>query len=766
MDKELADDVRKGEILRFDDRKKMEHRRILYDRFRIAQSIAMVIVIIFSIVLIIISASNSRGQEKLVELGSATFFISRILQSLMKEATASIQYCAVPFNHLPDREMEEFICRYQEETLDYIFAASLQAEKCSVCGSIQGALDLEFLRQLQLNVLRRFYSPLECFLFYVRFMMEVSEVMSLFLGESINEVSALVLWEANLGKTLAVFPQLLTGLASGNLPQERLQFVYQKVSEGLFGLSYLKRYSFILDPSHPGWKEYYWSAVEPSYASGEIVLGEIDVTLNSQVETNELSPEEAIEAISSIYDDLLTKVANDEPWKERSTIYYTSEWLGIGSCVLGCLVLILGLYSALQILCFSTRFVLERENLERVSQSIERIEYFVNCLFELNQKGALYVQDMVRKEIVFTPIEREFFEMSSKFCMALCYIPTGIHSFREKILAQNKIQEAAASVSPLDNFMEGEGGSFGSPSPKGRFVPGRGDRNPFSSQPSPQKPWSTEFDMGNTNSTESSTLSFIPYEKEMAQVTTRATFVLADLSFLFNDFTLARSKAIAESTSQLIISLCRYIEDCKGHYVGVSGSTFIGMFSGGDVEEESVLFLLAIQRRLISLYPGLRCALVARKVSQMILKSPQVKAFITESQVLKIAGLLFRTARLYDSTFVVDAVTFVQINTQYFSKVALERVGFDSSATDDEVVNVYELAPTNTFPWIKTWNEAFDQFHNNNFEEAELLLRSWGASNGTNSKGYKRFLSIVKARQKVTYLVAPPNQLDLDFVSA
>eukprot|EP00796_Vickermania_ingenoplastis_P009266 gene9266-6515_t len=743
--------------------KKREAKRIKYDRFRFVVAIALIIVVALSASIFGICISQMVEVMKFKHKASVEFRLSQVLAALLYETTASVKYVDATTNTAPDRVTQAHIEKYQLATREALTEAASSSNECDICPDVLGVVDLESLLYAQRNVIRRSYTPLACLNAYRGVIQSLSEAMNYFLGYTLREGVVDIVWFQNILLGVRSVGMIVPGIMNGDISQDLLKAMYYDVSTCIVSLDNVNSNAYALEANKPEWKTSYTEAVTPPYDGGQAVLDQIDVDLSGiKVEESSYTVEETLEKLSEIYSQLLDKLNKEEPWKKYSvTLEIVTLITTIAIILLSCAAIVLLLYSALSIIWVSPESLYGMRHQERVDSSLERMEFFVDRVYDLDLEGVVYSAQRSAVSKSVTSAERDLLRLAPKLIQVLAFINASIYPFRKNFLqhADDAVEVAVdddvgvkeASLNPLDRDTK-------QPLSSTEVVPHRGLNGEVEGG-------SLESPTGIiSQSGAGTTLTDLAETKLVSQA---VCFLLVDISCFFQEITPETSKVIPIDVSNFMSMLLKLVKASNGNYVATAGSTVITAFNELDVQDAEntcVMVLVSMQQHILPVHPKIRCAVISSVVPQGIIGSPSLKTYLTDGDVLHLGELLLRIARLHDATFVVDTVTFMKIDTQYFYKLALEQVGIEEEDMHN-TTTVYELVPHGKDTSAYLWNEAFDQFHAGEYDQAKEKLKVWRQQHGA-TLSWRRFYSLLNAKPQprpITFLFASGDNFEPEF---
>lgn len=739
--------------------KEGEEKRIRYDRFRVAASLALIIVVAFAATILGMCVKELVEVTSFRSKASVEFRLSRVLVALINETTASVQFVKAADNTKPDRVLEAEIEAYQTATREAFTEAASSNDDCEICPNVLGTVDLESLLYAQRNVLRRSYTPLNCLLAYRNVVKSLTETMNYFLGYTLRDGIVDIVWFQNILLGVRSVGMIIPGIMSGDITLELIKSMYYDVSTCIASLDNVDSSSYSLILSAEGWRNDYTTAVTPPYNGGVAALNGIEVDLTGMTVVEDKSTvEKTLEDLTNIYKALLDKLEKDEPWRKYSISLQVVTIVTSGlAIVLSVAAIIILLYSALSIIWVSPESLYGMRHQERVESSLERMEFFVDRVYDLDLDGVAYAAQRSAESKSITSAERDLLRLAPKLIQVLAFINPNIYTFRQNFLLNNN-EDSAVHIAVAGD-MNGDTESL----------------NPFGTQKLVAAENYESTSTGKRNSAAASSVVILPNQENAVSssltdtklVSQSVCFILADISCFFNEVTPETSKVTPIDISNFMALLLKLVKANGGNYITTTGSVVVTAFNESEVQDAEntcVMVLVSIQQHILSSFPKIRCAMISSIVPQGIIGSPSLKAYITDGDVLTLGELLIRIARLHDATFVVDSATFMKIDTQYFYKLALEQIGIDERDLGS-TTTVYELVPHGRDASSYLWNEAFDQFHAGDFDQAKEKMRLWRHQHGA-TVSWKRFNSLLNAvpqPRPVTFLFASGDNFEPNF---
>lgn len=756
LDTEETSDKERERVLKAQQR---EQKRIKYDRFRVIAALFLIVVVAFCATCVGICVVDVMESRMYQHRAAVEYHLSLILLNLIEETTASVQYVENSENVEPDREEEAYIQKYQTSTQEAITIASDSSNGCEICSSVLGLVDLENLLFIERNVLRRTYTPLSCLTSFKSVTTGLSRAMNYFLGYTLRDGVVDIVWFQNILLGVRSVGMIVPGIMQGDISQDLMQSMYYDVSTCLAALDNINSNSYALSVVDEDMQTSYQNAVNDAYTSGQAVLDKIDVDMTgiSVVQTS-MSPLEALQSLEKSFRGLLDALEDSEPWlKNNLTLDIVTLITCAVAILLSIVCIVLLLYSALSIIWVSPESLYGMRHQERVDSSLERMEFFVERVYDLDLEGVEYAAQRSAESKSITSAERDLLRLAPKLINVLAFLNPNLYTFR-----QNWIKDSQSSdivLAEEESISEQATNPFGAGALQAIEVDRGTDSGP-----------SMDDRMSNAST------MIVPQRDDGLMITGLAEtklvsqsvcFILVDISCFYDEVTPETSKILPVDISNCIAQVMKLVRASGGNYITTTGSIVITAFNEAEVhdaENTCVMVLVSIQTHILPTYPGIRCAVISSIVPQGIIGSPSLKTFLTDGDVLHFGELLIRIARLHNATFVVDTGTFMKIDTQYFYKLALEEVGIEESDTAS-TITVYELVPHGRDTSAYLWNEAFDQFHAGEYDQAKEKLRLWERQHGT-TKSWKRFYSLLNAKPRprpVTYLFSSNSSFEPDF---
>lgn len=765
--------------------KKQEKKRINYDRFRAIISITLLGIIACSAICVGFAGKSAATESGYRSKAKVGFYMSNILRALGREITYSVSYVVNTSSSIPDRVFSDELAAYQVATQDAIAAASSASYGCSLCTRILSMIDMQHLLFVQTRVKRRTFNPMECLRAYQSIFETIIETLSFFVGYALPSGAENLLWLQELVSATQAVGMLAPATMDGNLYTNALaQEMYSGVSSSVSLLNSVNRNSFMLNISYQDELLAYQKSVEGVMMKTIEVFEQIDVDLSGITVVNgEYSPEEALQEIDAIYGSLLEEFTNERNEGNRfialSTVTVTTNVIVV---VLALLTIGILLYAALSIIWVSSEYRYNLRHEERFKSSLERMEFFVDRVYDLDMEGVTLAAQKSAESKSITSAERDLLRLAPKLIQVLAFINPNVYSFRKKFMKEDK-KTINVFFSEDKKPIEGDGSGETHPRyQEGAAVPVRIDINEQDhsgpSQPTPN-PLAVP---GVTAPPAPAPAAAVAHKRvpptikaeaggiqitgltETKLVAQSVCFLLVDISTFYDEVTSETSKTRPLEISNVLSQLIQCVKNGGGEYIATVGSIVVTAFNEADVpdaENTSVMVLLSIEQKLLGNYPNIRFAVIAGTVPQGIVGYPSLMSYITDGSILYTGEMLLQVARLHDATAVVDTTTFMKIDTQYFSKRALEQVGIDE--TDIEgITTVYEIVPQTNDKGSFMWNEAFDQFHAGEFAEAKENLEAWRQKYGV-TKSWERMMSLLNAYPRprtVMYLYCTGNNLE------
>lgn len=760
--------------------KKQEEKRIRYDRFRAIIAVVLVGMITCSAICAGFSAQNVSVEDGYRSKSEVGFHISNVLYALVQEATFSVEYVASDINS-SDREVTAELLAYQQATQDALIEASSSSYGCDLCTHILAMIDMQKLLFVQKQVQRRTVNPIECLHWY-RSLFEVAiETLSYFVGYALPEGTENVLWLQWLVSATRSVGMLTPAATDGDhLVAELAQEMYSDVSISLALLNSVNRNSNILNVSFPQEAVNYHAAVSDVLAKTNAVFNQITVNLSGITVVNgTYSPEQALSAIDVAYGSLLEDFREEKNSGNRFIV------LNKVTLTTNCVVMVLALitigillYASLSIIWVSSEYRYNLRHEERFQSSLERMEFFVDRVYDLDIEGVSLAAQQSAESKSITSAERDLLRLAPKLIQVLAFINPNVYSFRKKFMKEEKkaINVFFSEEKKLEDTDYSSAAAYrretgSTETPPVVVVEGQEDAsratrtsNPLAVTAAPPPPVPDSTRRSTAAPKEESRGIRITGLTETKLVSQSVCFLLVDISSFFDEVTSETSKTRPLEISNVITQLIECVKNGGGEYITTAGAIVVTAFNEADVpdaENTSVVVLLSIQQKLLATYPNIRFAVIAGVVPQGIIGSPSLMSYVTDGSMLYTAELLLQVARLHGATAVVDTATFMKIDTQYFSKRALEQVGLDESDIEG-IITVYEIVPQTNDKGSFMWNEAFDQFHAGEFEEAREKLDAWRKKYGS-TKSWQRMMSLLNAFPRprtVTYLYCTGNNVE------
>lgn len=761
--------------------KKQEAKRVQYDRFRVVIVLTLVVIIGCSAVCVGFAGKNVVIEREFRSKSDVGFYISNILLALVRETTYSVAYVSSPNTTFSDYELGSELAMYQQATQQAVAIASINSNGCSLCTSIVSMINVEVLLFVQSEVMRRSLTPLECLQKYQSLFEATIESLSFFVGYALTDTAVNALWLQDLVSAVQAVGMLAPACMDGNLYTPDLaDQMYSEVSRSVAQLNSISRESFLLNTSVPQRADSYASAVSEVLESTDEVFENINVSLDGiTVVSDVYSPEEALEEINETYTYLLDSLQKGKNSKDSSMVLniltLTTNVIVVFLALIGIVII---LYAALSIIWVSSEYRYNLRHEERFKSSLERMEFFVDNVYDLDMEGVVLATQRSASSKSITSAERDLLRLAPKVIQVLAFINPNVYSFRKNFIRnekksinvffsdESKEVDDVAIVPETYKFGDkvGEDSEYAGMDPCVDASPQPQNTNPLADSlvsTVHQAKTSKHFTSAATKECDEACITGLPETKLVMQ---SVCFLLADISALYDEITSETSKTRPLEISFIISQIMQAAKNGGGEYITTAGALVILAFNDADVldaENTTAMVLLTIQQKLLSTYSSIRFAIISGVVPQGIVGSPSLKSYITDGTLLYTAEMLLQIARLHDATAVVDPSTFTKIDTQYFSKRALEQVGMDDRDLED-IITVYEIVPQTNDKGSFMWNEAFDQFHAGEFEKAREKLKAWKKKYGA-TKSWSRMHSLLHAYPRprtVTFLYCSGNNLE------
>lgn len=438
------DGILKGERSRKLLRQAQQRKLLRYDRFRITIAIVLLIVCISAAYITYLSGSQRKEVKDLSSRASTTFQLTIVLSAIAKECTASIYYTSLPGT--PTREEVAGIKEIQVDTFRKIAGAGEENPDCPFCGLISASIHLEALLFTQTQVLRRVFTPLEVFLAYKNHMIEIYEVGNLFLGSAMTSGAASILWENELIRAVSTLAAFLRGIGPKyTTPElvERIPGIYNSVAAGLWKMKILATTSFMLiERGLEEWHTSFLDATNGTCRAAQSLLDQVTVDLTGvSVKSTTFTPEAAVQELVHIFDLLIHQFDEEDVLRVTDlVISLSTEICSIFALGLICSVFLLLLTAMLRAILFKAEFFAEKFAKERLELSIERMQFLVDRIFDLDKDGAQFTVDFCSESPSVTPAERTLISLSQRYMSILEFIPTSAVKFRARLLAKQRAQ--------------------------------------------------------------------------------------------------------------------------------------------------------------------------------------------------------------------------------------------------------------------------------------------------------------------------------------
>lgn len=752
-----------------------------YDRFRVVIAFTLVVIIACSAVCVGFAGKNAVIEQRFRSKSDVCFYISNILLALVREATYSVAFVSSVDTSVSDYELGSELASYQEATQQAVALAFSNSNDCSLCTSIINMINVENLLFVQTEVLRRSLTPLECLQEYQRLFEVTIESLSFFVGYALPDSSVNVLWLQDLVSAIRAVGMLVPACMSGtDYTVDSADQMYSEVSSSVALLNSIMRESNLLNTSFPDRADAYDNAVSEVLESVGEVFEKIDVNFDGiTVVNNVYSPEEALVEINEVYTSLLDSLRRGKSSDDSSTVLNTLTLAtNVTIVFLALITIVIVLYAALSIIWVSSEYRYNLRHEERFKSSLERMEFFVDNVYDLDMAGVALATQRSALSKSITSAERDLLRLAPKVIQVLAFINPNVYSFRKNFIRndkksinvffsdENKAVEDVQIVPETYNSGDKPGKEFESagmnlytdtsPQPQ--------NTNPLAGSltNAPQKAKTRKhISSVDTKECEETCITGLPETKLVLQC---VCFLLVDISALYDEITSETSKTRPLEISFIISQIVLAAKNGGGEYITTAGALVILAFNEADVpdaENTTAMVLLTIQQKLLSTYSSIRFAIISGVVPQGIVGSPSLKSYITDGTLLYTAEMLLQIARLHDATAVVDPSTFTKIDTQHFSKRALEQVGMDDRDLEG-IITVYEIVPQTNDKGSFMWNEAFDQFHAGEFEKAREKLKAWKRKYGA-TKSWSRMQSLLNAYPRprtVTFMYCSGNNLE------
>lgn len=752
--------IRKGEIARLREAKVLERKRVKYDRFRIVMAIMLVVVVAFASAAFGVAMSNYSRVSHVETRNSVEYRLSLVFAALLAETTASINFCGDYGGSTTVSEWEKitYIKGYQAATLKAIEDATTDEGDCEYCGQVLSLLNMEFLFFIQESVLRRSLSPRECLRYFMAVFTNGTEAFSYFLGKTLQDNVVALVWYQPLLLSMQSITEVLPGSATGTLSQELLLEMYDYLSSSLAVLTHVNGYANALGKAFPKLLKEYRAAVEPTFAATTKTIEEITVDLTGvTVNQRYITADAGLELIYTIYSSLLADVGARKSWRRDSSVNYVILFCSGFSIGIAIIVIVVSVASAMSIIWVSSETLYAKRHQEQLECSLERMEYFVDRMLDLDIDGVLLATMASSQSKAVTTAERELFRMSQKVLQVLAYINPQVYTLRKCSATVGKTVTAGGNdedpdiqlVLSSEEIQEAKDAKDAKPSSPTSAGP--------ASNPSAESQASNPF-------LEETTVW------RQAVLIRNVCFLLVDISCFFEEVTPETAKVLPQEITNFMTALIALSKECGGIYITTSGTKAIIVFieeTLQDPENVCVSMLVAMQQKILPSFPRIRCAVVSSSVPSTIVGTPSMKSFITDGDVLYMGDLLIRTAHLHGAVFVADTLTFMKLDTQFFHMVALEQVGYDEEDLRN-TTTVYELVQQGANKSTHLWNEAFDQFYAGEYVQANDKLRLWKKMHGV-TKSWLRFHSLLNAKPQprpITFLFASRDNYEAAFLSA
>lgn len=439
------DGILKGEQIRKAQRANKQERLIRYDRFRITLAISLVVACGFCGFIIFVAEDARRTVRNISTMAPATYRASLIMSALMNESTASIYYSTIPGT--PTREETAELEAIQAFTISMIANKGEEGkEDCILCSMIGVAVDIQGMLFTQTRVIRRVLTPLEIFLAYRNHMIAMYEVGSYFLGTAVTNGAATMMWENELIRSLSVLAAFLRGIAPKYTTPElmpRIPNLYNTIANALWEMEVIQRTSYILvDSINPQWSSEFQEAVADVSTSAQDLLDQISVDLTGvSVESTGMTPTEAVEELTRLYSAFLTQLDAEEVFKVSVLLtYLVTEISACFSLGFIFFLVFLLLYAVFRGLFLKGALVAEKFTEERLELSMERMNFLVERILEMDPEGVRFTVDFCNNNGNVTAAERELIVLSQRYISILEFVPSSVIGFRKRLLAKQKAQ--------------------------------------------------------------------------------------------------------------------------------------------------------------------------------------------------------------------------------------------------------------------------------------------------------------------------------------
>lgn len=459
-----ANGILKGERIRRMELQTQNRRLLRYDRFRVIVVLLLLCVIILCSFILSSSWRTEKRRQNLSDEIPAAFQVALVISALVEECTASIYYTALPGE--PTRDEVAQLKELQKITFSRIVNDELSSGKCWLCDLIDSFIHLEGLLYLETEVIRRSLTPVDVFLAYQTYLMNVFQAGYVVLGRSITSGTASVVWATELMVALSSMASFRTGAAPKFTTPELVPLiadVYMSLASALRDVDVVERKSSLLLANDlTSWSETFSNSFSGTENTGQDVLNQIDVNLTGvSVISSDITASEAVQQVTSAYADLLVQAQKEKSWEvDDFEFAYITGILSSISLFFSVIVLILFLFAIFRVLWLKAEVALEKLTENRAILSLARMNFLLGRVLHLDPEGVRFTCDFCKRDQSSTSAECELIAYSQRCMSLLEFVPSGALAFRAQLLERDKMRGDAVYLEfrgkKERNMMEGE----------------------------------------------------------------------------------------------------------------------------------------------------------------------------------------------------------------------------------------------------------------------------------------------------------------------
>lgn len=731
---------------RLEKAKQREHKRIVFDRFRVIVILLLFLVLFLSAFSFGIALVNVRESFRTRASLTVSRELAFVILRIAKEAIASFLFVSSHYPTVNDISAEVLaeLFRLQGETQKAILGFG---KYCPNCPMLVEILNINYVFSTQHSVYMRLFDSKETLLAYQVILERAVKASYTFLSEGIHIGTADIVWMNKLFATSFAVDLMVPGsLQSTTLSKETVEGIYDNMTRSIQLFETMNRSSNLLVLMDSKAHSNFVDVIASPYEECQAAVDQYNVTLSGlSVMSGDtgMSPLSAMNSLINTYSTLVDALENDGVVTESVFNYYLISTLTCGVAIVFCIVaIIIFLVAVMRILFISPEYYFALRHQDCVECSLNRMELFIQKIYELDIKG---MQRCLRNSIGckgITQAEKDVLAFGPRvlqvlsFVNPLVFLFTKLHGFHG-----DEPQECAVFYSSEDDRALSEGSVRPSPALGKDSAPGNLSPNPLELTCDPC--WK-----------ESQVSSF---------VVKHLNFLLIDISCFYGLFTLEKSKGLPLVIESFMSELLLFLDSTDGQYITTAGTTAIAFFPE-ECESNLVLTLIAFEKRMLSRYKEVHCALLFTSAPQGLVVTEALKTFLTDGSVLFTGELMLKVARLHKAQLVTNITTFLKMEEEFFYKRALEKVALEEG-THREIIAVYEIVNPSNDKGSYLWNQAYDAFHCGDYQQAREKLKTWKRK-FSSTDSYRRIMRLLNAQpqpQTVSYFLTKTQNFDLDF---